>query len=83
MHVAALLAADTALVFSLLASLLYLLQERRLKDKAAPGFFRLAAASRYDGAHSAVHARARLPVHDAGSLRRLADRTGAGRCNLL
>ncbi len=38
-HVAALLAADTALVFSLLASFLYLLQERRLKDKAAPGFF--------------------------------------------
>ena len=39
-HVAALLTADTALVFSLLASLLYLLQERRLKDKNAPGFFR-------------------------------------------
>ena len=38
-HVAALLAADTALVFSLLASFLYLLQERRLKDKQAPGFF--------------------------------------------
>ena len=38
-HVAALLAADTALGFSLLASLLYLLQERRLKRKAAPGFF--------------------------------------------
>ena len=38
-HVAALLAADTALVFSLLASLLYFLQERRLKNKAAPGFF--------------------------------------------
>ena len=38
-HVAALLAADTALVFSLLASLLYLLQERRLKRKQAPGFF--------------------------------------------
>ena len=37
-HVAALLAADTALGFSLLASLLYLLQERRLKRKAAPGF---------------------------------------------
>ncbi|WP_233581454.1 cytochrome c biogenesis protein CcsA [Acidipila sp. EB88] len=38
-HVASLLAADTALVFSLLASFLYLLQERRLKDKHAPGFF--------------------------------------------
>ncbi len=38
-HVAALLAADTALVFSLLASSLYLMQERRLKRKAAPGFF--------------------------------------------
>ena len=38
-HVASLLAADTALVFSLLASFLYLLQERRLKDKQAPGFF--------------------------------------------
>ncbi len=39
-HVASLLAADTALVFSLVASLLYLLQERRLKSKDAPGFFR-------------------------------------------
>ena len=38
-HIAALLAADTALVFSLLASLLYFLQERRLKRKQAPGFF--------------------------------------------
>ncbi len=38
-HVAALLAADTALVFSLLASFLYLLQERRLKRKESPGFF--------------------------------------------
>ncbi len=38
-HVAALLAADTSLVFSLLASFLYLVQERRLKRKAAPGFF--------------------------------------------
>lgn len=38
-HVSALLAADTALVFSLLASFLYLLQERRLKDRESPGFF--------------------------------------------
>ena len=38
-HVGALLAADTALVFALLASSLYFLQERRLKRKAAPGFF--------------------------------------------
>lgn len=38
-HVTALLAADTALVFSLLASSLYFLQERRLKRKASPGFF--------------------------------------------
>ena len=38
-HVAALLAAYTALVFSLLASSLYVAQERRLKRKAAPGFF--------------------------------------------
>jgi ABC-type uncharacterized transport system permease subunit len=37
-HVAALLAADAALLFSLLASLLYLVQERRLKDKQTPGF---------------------------------------------
>ncbi len=37
-HVAALLAADAALLFSLLASLLYLVQERRLKDKHTPGF---------------------------------------------
>lgn len=38
-HVAALLAADTALVFSLFASMLYLLQERRLKAKGTRGFF--------------------------------------------
>ena len=37
-HVTALLAADAALIFSLLASFLYLLQERRLKDKHMPGF---------------------------------------------
>jgi ABC-type uncharacterized transport system permease subunit len=37
-HVTALLAADAALIFSLLASLLYLVQERRLKDKHTPGF---------------------------------------------
>jgi ABC-type uncharacterized transport system permease subunit len=37
-HVTALLAADAALLFSLLASLLYLAQERRLKDKQTPGF---------------------------------------------
>ncbi len=38
-HVAALLVADVALVFSLLASLLYFLQEQRLKRKESPGFF--------------------------------------------
>ena len=37
-HVTALLAADAMLIFSLLASLLYLAQERRLKDKQTPGF---------------------------------------------
>jgi ABC-type uncharacterized transport system permease subunit len=37
-HVTALLAADAALIFSLLASLLYLVQERRLKNKQSPGF---------------------------------------------
>ncbi len=37
-HVASLLTADTALVFSLVASLLYFLQERRLKRKRQPGF---------------------------------------------
>ncbi|HEY0786031.1 MAG TPA: cytochrome c biogenesis protein CcsA [Acidobacteriaceae bacterium] len=37
-HVTALLAADAAMIFSLLASLLYLLQERRLKDKQRPRF---------------------------------------------
>ena len=35
-HIAALLAAYAALGFSLLASLLYLVQERRLKNKARP-----------------------------------------------
>ena len=38
-HVASLLIADVALVFSLLASLLYFVQERRLKQKNQPGFF--------------------------------------------
>ncbi len=38
LHISALLTAYAALIFSLLASLLYLLQERRLKDKRSPGF---------------------------------------------
>jgi ABC-type uncharacterized transport system permease subunit len=37
-HVTLLLAAYAALIFSLLASLLYLVQERRLKNKEAPSF---------------------------------------------
>ena len=37
-HVAALLAAYAALIFSLLASFLYLLQERRLKNRQHPSF---------------------------------------------
>jgi ABC-type uncharacterized transport system permease subunit len=37
-HVCALLAAYAALIFSLLAGLLYLLQERRLKDRESPSF---------------------------------------------
>ncbi|MHB8301275.1 MAG: cytochrome c biogenesis protein CcsA [Acidobacteriaceae bacterium] len=39
LHIALLLAAYTALVFSLLASLLYLIQERRLKAKQVGGVF--------------------------------------------
>lgn len=38
LHIAALLTAYAALIFSLVASLLYLVQERRLKDKRSPGF---------------------------------------------
>jgi ABC-type uncharacterized transport system permease subunit len=38
LHISALLTAYAALIFSLLASLLYLLQERRLKDRRSPGF---------------------------------------------
>lgn len=38
LHIAALLTAYAALIFSLVASFLYLLQERRLKDKRSPGF---------------------------------------------
>jgi ABC-type uncharacterized transport system permease subunit len=38
LHVAALLTAYAALIFSLVASFLYLLQERRIKNKRAPGF---------------------------------------------
>jgi ABC-type uncharacterized transport system permease subunit len=37
-HIAALLTAYAALIFSLGASLLYLIQERRLKNKRSPGF---------------------------------------------
>jgi ABC-type uncharacterized transport system permease subunit len=37
-HVTCLLAAYAALIFSLLASFLYLIQERRLKNKRSPGF---------------------------------------------
>jgi ABC-type uncharacterized transport system permease subunit len=37
-HVCALLAAYAALIFSLLASLLYLVQEKRLKDRDRPSF---------------------------------------------
>jgi ABC-type uncharacterized transport system permease subunit len=38
LHITALLAAYAALIFSLIASLLYLFQERRLKNKRSPGF---------------------------------------------
>ena len=38
LHITALLAAYAALIFSLFASFLYLIQERRLKDKRSPGF---------------------------------------------
>lgn len=37
-HITALLTAYAGLIFSLMASLLYLLQERRLKNKRSPGF---------------------------------------------
>jgi ABC-type uncharacterized transport system permease subunit len=37
-HVTALLAAYAALLFSMLSSVLYLAQERRLKDRQSPGF---------------------------------------------
>jgi len=39
LHIALLLAAYTALIFSLLSSLLYLIQERRLKTKQVGGIF--------------------------------------------
>jgi ABC-type uncharacterized transport system permease subunit len=39
-HVTLLLAAYASLIFSLLASFFYLAQERRLKDKQAPGFLK-------------------------------------------
>ena len=38
LHITALLAAYAALIFSLLASSFYLMQERRLKNKRSPGF---------------------------------------------
>ena len=61
-HIAALLAAYVALGFSLLASVLYLVQERRLKSKLKPGedslvaSSGLAAAAGYAGAHCPRHA---------------------------
>ncbi|MBV8629655.1 MAG: cytochrome c biogenesis protein CcsA [Silvibacterium sp.] len=38
LHITALLAAYAALIFSLLSSLFYLIQEKRLKNKRSPGF---------------------------------------------
>ncbi len=64
-HIVALLAAYAALGFSLLASMLYLVQERRIKGKATSreagagflvGSSGLAATARYAGAHRHGHA---------------------------
>jgi hypothetical protein len=68
------------LCFSLLASVLYLVQERRIKSKPKPGedswwaAAGLAAAPRHAGAHRPRHAGVRLSLHD----RRPGDRLGAG-----
>ncbi len=81
-HIAALLAAYAALGFSLLASVLYLVQERRLKSKrkaeegplvAAIG---LASAPRHPGAHRPRHVGVWLSLHDRRPRHRL--RAGAG-----
>ena len=80
-HIIALLLAYAALCFSLLASVLYLVQERRIKAKPKPGknplgSARLAAAARHAGADCPRHAGIRLSVHDGGTGDRL--RAGAG-----
>jgi glutamyl-tRNA reductase len=61
-HIGALLAAYTALLFSLIASVLYLVQERRLKSKAGVGF--LACLPQPAD---------RLPLHDGRTAGGLAD----------
>ena len=75
-HVCALLAAYAALIFSLLASLLYLIQEKRLKDRQQPIVPGLAAATGDDEPDRATRPGDRLPLHDAGTADRFADRPG-------
>ena len=71
-HITALLLAYVALCFSLLASVLYLIQERRIKSQAQAGTgllvgaVRLASAAGYAGAHCPRDAGVRLSLHDGG-----------------
>ena len=83
-HIVALLLAYVALCFSLLASVLYLLQERRIKSKHMPGkallvgALRVVATPRYAGAYCACHARIRLSLHDGRARHRLGVGAGNG-----
>ena len=78
-HIIALLLAYAALCFSLLASMLYLVQERRIKAKPKPKEIRVdgagvASAPRYSRPHIAGDPGVRLSLHDY----RPGHRIGAG-----
>ena len=74
LHVALLLAAYAALLLSLLASLLYLIQERRLKQKS-PTIF-LAPSARNHGSDRPQGSSFRAALHDRRPPHRLAHRPG-------
>ncbi len=83
-HIIALLLAYAALCFSLLASVLYLVQERRIKAKIKPAAARearparLVAAARHAGAHRPCHARIRFSLHDGRPGHRFSAGAGDG-----
>ena len=83
-HIVALLIAYAALCFSLVASMLYLVQERRIKSKpeAGQGFLvgapGLASAPRHPGTHLECDAGVWFSLHDGGTGDRLSSGAGDG-----